>query len=241
MILNLYEISLPRAGRRIAIFMTLVISMACGIPDTSASRVAAPADTITVAKAFLNMPQQDLDLLSRSMRQDMLDYMEQRDSVYKKANIYMGLSWIETMQPGYMKVHLSDVSSLQIKLLPRQGRALPVVMTLYTIDDGNGTADTTLKFFDNAMQPLPTSGFMKIPDPEDFYNIPKDSPVGTKDLEEAFPFYTVCLTADPATGDLTGILTSSNALSIEEANRLSKYIRPELHWKWDGRRMQLQK
>lgn len=207
----------------------------------AAARTASPVDTITAAKAFLRMPQQDLDLLSLSMRQDMLDYMEQRDSVYKKANIYMGLSWIETLKPDYMSVHLSDVSTLQIKLLQPGGKGLPVVMTLYTVDDGDGTADTTLKFFDNAMRPLPSSKFIRIPDPRDFYIIPKDAPVDIRDIEEALPFYTIALTTDPATGDLTGRLTSANGLTIEQAEKFRPYLRPELRWIWDGRRMQLQK
>lgn len=198
-------------------------------------------DTITAAEAFLNMPQQDLDLLTKSMRQDMLDYMVERDSIYKKTNIYMGQSWIETMKPDYLLIRLSEVSSLQIKLLKQPGNKLPIVMTVYTIDDGNGTADSTLKFFNNSMQELPTSKFITLPQPKDFYNLHKDSPVSARELEEEMPFNTIQLTINPVSGDLTGELTSANGLTREQADRLNPYLRRELNWVWNGKKMLLQK
>lgn len=204
-----------------------------------AKKTTVAVDTVTAAKAFLLMPQQDLDLLTKSMRQDMLDYMVERDSIYKKANIYMGLSWIEVMKPDYMRVHLSDVSSLQIKLLKQDGNPLPLVMTVYTIDDGNGTADSTVKFFNNAMQELPTAKFLALPDPKEFYNIPKDSPVSRRDIEDAMPFYTMDFTINPATGALCGRLTSADGLSHEQSERFKPYIRPELNWTWTGKKMKL--
>lgn len=228
-----------RLARGLRTCALLAVTAMAIIPG-AAARPKVAADTITAAEAFLKMPQQDLDLLSLSMRQDMLDYMVERDSVYKKSNIYMGLSWIETMRPDYMSVHLSDVSSLVINLLP-QGKRLPLVMTLYTIDDGNGTSDTTVKFFDNSMQELPTAKFLKVPDPKDFYNIPKDSEITEKDIEEEMPFYTIEMTVNPTTGELTGRLTSADGLSPEQKHRLSPYIRKELHWIWTGKRMKLQK
>lgn len=217
------------------IFAMMIMAVAF-MPASAKNRVAA--DTITAAKAFLKYPQQDLDLLTESMRQDMLDYMVERDSIYKKSNIYMGLSWIETMKPDYMSIHLSDVSSLQIKLLPCPGR-LPIVMTLYTVDDGNGTADTTVKFFDNSMKQLPTDRYLKVPAPKDFYDVRKDAPVSVKDIEDEMPFYTIAMTVNPSTGALTGRLTSADGLSPEQQRLLSPYIRQTLLWTWTGRRMKL--
>lgn len=217
----------------------VLLVMAMSIPAARAGRVKTPADTITAATAFLRIPQQELDLLSLSMRQDMLDYMQQRDSVYKKANIYRGLSWIETLKPDYISVHLSEVSSLQIKLLPLKGSGLPLVMTVYTIDDGNGTADSTVSFYDNSMRPLPTGKYLKTPDPKDFYDIPKDAPVSRHDMEEAFPFYTFCMKVDPESGNLTGELTSANMLTLEQSELLKPYLRTALHWDWTGKNFRL--
>ncbi|MDE6009817.1 MAG: DUF3256 family protein [Muribaculaceae bacterium] len=233
--------SLSRVGLRTILMVAVGCAFVFGAAEMKARKPAIPAEPITVGKAFLLIPQQDLDLLTMSMRQDMLDYMEQRDSIYKKANVYMGLSWIEKMEPGYMRVRLSDVSDLQIKLLPLTKSTLPLVMTVYTIDDGNGTADSTVKFFDNAMQEIPTSKFISLPRPDDFYDIPKDSPVSRKDIEEAMPFYTMAVTVNPQTGALTGRMTSANSLTREEEERLKPYLRKELRWSWNGSKMQLMK
>lgn len=209
------------------------------IPAMRAGRVKTATDTITAATAFLEMPQQELDLLTRSMRQDMLDYMQQRDSVFKKANIYRGLSWIETLKPDYISVRLSEVSSLQIKLLSPKGSGLPLVMAVYTIDDGNGTADSSVSFYDNSMRRLPTGKYFKVPEAKDFYIIPKDSPVSRRELEEILPFYTFSISVDPATGNLTGSMTSSNLLTLEQSERLKPYLRETLHWDWTGKNFRL--
>lgn len=235
----LSKISSPvNSYRRIILMMVFALTISMPV---IARKSIAVVDTITAGKAFLLMPQQDLDLLSKSMRQDMLDYMEQRDSIYKKANVYMGLSWIEVLRPDYMRVHLSNVSSLQIKLLHYDKSKLPLVMTVYTIDDGNGTADSTVKFFDNSMQELPTQKFLTLPKPEVFYNIPKDAPITRRDIEDVMPFYTMSITVNPQNGALTGKLTSANGLTIEEAEKFKPYIHPELQWTWTGTKMHLMK
>lgn len=228
-------------GNAFAVWCSLMIASIIGPMGVEAKKPVITVDTITAAKAFLLMPQQDLDLLTKSMRQDMLDYMEERDSIYKKANIYMGLSWIEEMKPDYMRIHLSEVSSLQIKLLKQTGNSLPLVMTVYTINDGNGTGDSTVKFFNNSMQELPTAKFITLPEPKVFYKIPHKSPMTQRDIEDVMPFYTIEYTINPINGALTGRLTSADGLNSEENERLKPYIKPELLWKWTGRKMELQK
>ncbi len=209
------------------------------LSEAKGAEARMTTDTITAAKAFLKMPQQDLDLLTNSMRQDMLDYMQLRDSVYKKANIYMGLSWIEQLTPDYIRVHLSDVSSLQIRLLDRKGSELPLVMAIYTVDDGNGTADSTVSFFDNDMKQLPASKFLPLPDPKNLYDIRKDSPLSLSDLEKLMPFATISFTVDPESGNLTGTPTSANRLTVEQAEKVKPYLRKQLYWDWDGKRYRL--
>jgi hypothetical protein len=223
----------------LAILLSVIFAPAPAEAKKSDMQVAV--DTITAAQAFLRMPQQDLDLLSTSMRRDMLDYMEQRDSVYKKANVFMGLSWIEEMRPDYIKVHLSDVSNLVIKVLPDSKGGLPVVMSIYTIDDGNDTADSTVKFFSNSMQPLAAKKLMKMPDPTEFYNLPKDAPLSKRDLEQMLPFYTIAFSVSPDSDVMTGQLTSANLLSTEQSEQIKPYLHSKLIWRWDGRKMQLEK
>lgn len=239
MIRHLSEISRRHARSLRATALAICCLALSFLSEAEGAKTAIATDTITAARAFLEMPQQDIDLLTRSMRQDMLDYMQLRDSVYKKANIYMGLSWIERLTPDYIQVHLSDVSQLQIRLLDRKGSSLPVVMAIYTIDDGDGTADSTVSFFDNDMKPLPTSKFLRLPDPKDLYDIPKDAPLSLRDIEEIMPFATIKYTVSPESGRITGTLTSANRLTVEEAEKVKPYLRKELLWDWDGKRYRL--
>ncbi|MBD5369667.1 MAG: DUF3256 family protein [Bacteroides sp.] len=209
-------------------------------PASAASKKAVTAvDTITAAGAFLRIPDQDLDIILPGARRDMVDYME-ADSIRKTRNIYGGLSWIEDMTPGYMKVHLTDVSSLQVKILPLGKDPAGMVMTIYTVSDGEGTgADSALKFYTPAMQELKLEKHFHTPDPKAFYRIPKDAPVTLKELEETVPFYTMEFTTGPSTTTLKGRVTADDHLTDEERRRIAPYRVADLLWIWDGRRYRL--
>ena len=57
---------------------------------------AEKADTISLRRAFIDFPSPALDLLTRSMRLDMLDYYE-ADSIYRVKNALEGLSSLDTV------------------------------------------------------------------------------------------------------------------------------------------------
>ena len=201
-----------------------------------------------IAKAFRLIPDRDLDILTKPVRQDMVIYME-NDSIYKARNIYTGFSWIEKMTPDYMSVHLTDVSNLQIKRLSTKKAGNPLIMTIYTIAGDSDTADSTIKFYtladpasgDATLTELPLKKYFKLPDPKCFYDMKaggKDSSkdkMTLKDILEEMPFHTVAYTISPDSDQLTGYLTMSNYLTLESRKLIDPYIRPELKWYWDGK------
>lgn len=201
-----------------------------------------------VAKAFSLIPDADLDILTKDMRNEMTIYME-NDSIYRIRNIYGGLSWIEEMNEDYLRVHLTDVSTLQIKALPYDKKGINLIMTIYTIAGEPETADSTIGFY-NLLNPdsaeamltaLPANKFFRLPDPKDFYDIKAGNLKDGKrkltmgEIMEEMPFHTVDYTISPKGTDLCGRLTISNYLTMEARKRLEPYIRPELHWIWDGK------
>lgn len=218
--------------------------------------IAVEADSIPsyeiIAKAFRLIPDRDLDILTKPVRQDMVIYME-NDSIYKARNIYTGFSWIEKMNPDYMRVHLTDVSNLQIKRLPTKKMGNPLIMTIYTIAGDSDTADSTIKFYtladpaseDATLTELPMKKYFKLPDPKYFYDMKSGEEASLKekmklkDILEEMPFHTVAYTISPDSDQLTGRLTVSNYLTLETRKRLEPYIREELRWDWDGKSFKL--
>ncbi|MDE6271678.1 MAG: DUF3256 family protein [Muribaculaceae bacterium] len=219
-----------------------------GVIAASGETDAAPDSTSLVAQAFALIPDADLDILTKEMRKEMTIYME-NDSVYRIRNIYSGQSWIDEMNQDYIRIHLTNVSNLQIKSLPYDKKGINLIMTIYTISGDPETADSTIKFYnlvnpespDASLTELPIKNFFKLPNPKDFYDLKAGDlkSAGRKmsmdDIMEEMPFHTIEYSISPKGSDLTGRLTISNYLTMEARKRLEPYMRPELHWAWDGK------
>lgn len=204
--------------------------------------IPASEDPGCAAYAFLKMPRQYLDILTISMREEMVIYME-ADSVLRDLNVYMGESWIEKMTQDYIKVHLSDASDIAIKVLPltnaKNGK--PLFMSLYTVTADNSTSDTTIKFFiedgNGELQEQPLERYFKLPEPGSFYDFPTSmSREQKQEIFDLMPFYTVKYSIGPLTDTLTGRLTISEYLTIENKEKVEKYLNPVKTWFWDGRK-----
>lgn len=213
----------------------------------AASKAAEEKEMPTSAMAFLNIPETDLDILAPSQRNEMIIYM-MNDSIYKRRNIFSGLSWIEKMTPDYMKVHLTDVSSLQIKILPqsKSKNGQNLVMTIYTIAGETDTADSTIKFYNMnvfgpdsiAIAELPSRKFFTLPDPKKFYNEEKIKTDGEhlSEMMQEMPFHTIAYEISEEGNTLTGKLTIDNYLTTEQRDRIDPYLIRTLRWQWNGKK-----
>lgn len=225
----------------------------------NADSIASEEIPFSAADAFTAIPRQYLDILTISMRRDMVDYM-MADSIRKQPNVFRDFSWIEEMNPTYMRVHLTDASSLQIKILPgkeinKNGSAKkdgkkgfePLVMTIYTVEADGGVADSTIKFFTKEMQELPLEKYFELPDPKSFYEFPKGKVNGKKVDRQAIydliPFYTIKynISRNPNSNELKGELTIIDYLTLEQAKEVKPYLRPNKTWQWQKEKFQLQK
>lgn len=219
--------------RRIAAILTLT-----GALSASAGVVAAPTDTISVRRAFVDMPSSILDILNRSTRLDMLDYYD-ADSIWQAPNSMEGRSVLRAVTPSFIDVQITNVSQLQVKTLPwKKG---DVVAVSYTISSAGNADDSELRFFNSSMEMLPTSKFFPAPSLRDYVDIPKGSPMTMHDIEELIPFPTVRydLSADSPT--IRATLTVGEYLTREALAKVKPYLRRERVYTWDGSRFRLQK
>lgn len=198
-------------------------------------------DSNVIASAFQEIPDRDLDLLTKQMRWEMAVYME-ADSIYKQRNIFSGLSWIEKMTDDYMSVHLTNVSNLTLKRLDAPKlKSGYVVMSIYTITGENDTADSTIKFYTpespdtTSLLTLPTKRFFRIPSPSDFFIEDKNGRMSRKALEALLPFHTVAYEISPSGDTLIGRPTIANYLTQELRAQIEPYLAKELKWEWDGK------
>ena len=207
------------------------------IPILSIAKKSEAPDTISVRRAFLEMPAMVLDLIPKDTRGDMLIYFD-NDSIWEAQNALDGRSKLMEVTPDYLKVNVTSVSQLQLKVL--HGKKGDVVMSIYTVgtEDG-GTIDSDIRFFDTSMSELDGSKYLSIPQLKDFFEFPKGSSTKMSDIEEMMPFYTLMADASPESEEITMTLTPDGFLSVEDMNLVRLFMKPTLKYSWDGNKMKI--
>lgn len=195
------------------------------------SFAAAPRDSLTARKVFAEAPLEVLDMLRTSVRLDMLDYYTQADSIITVQDALGGKSRFEIVTDDYMKVSVSPVSTLEIKVLPYKNGQ--IAMTLYTVGGDSIASDTKVDFFDANLNPLPASRFLTPPDPITFFNI-KGSGITMTDLREWMPFQTLAYSAGKDDSSLTMTITTLQTLPKETREKLSAVLIPQRKAVWTG-------
>ena len=214
-------------------------------PDISApadavrpdAELATPGNVASVKDAFIAFPASYLGILPTDSRLDMIDYAEMGKLRHAVRNAYYGESWIETYSPGYMKVHITDVSSLRIRML-KDHKGKNIVMAIYTVDGTGVIPDSEILFFDDGMRQLRTEKYFRLPDTKSFWNIPDDRE-RAKELKQTLaeaPFYAVAYTIEPEEDLLTGNVASISYLSDEQKSRLDPLMVRTLRFRWNGKR-----
>lgn len=175
-------------------------------------------EPLTASKVFAEAPLEVLDMLRPSTRLDMIDYYTQADSLVTVQNALVGPSKLDLVAPDYIKVSITPVSTLEIKILPIKKDQ--IIMTLYTVGNDSLAADTQVKFFDSSMKPLPTDKYLIAPALRAFFNF-KNSSLKESDLAEKIPFESITYSTGPGDTPLTSTLTTLKTLSQEDQDLLT--------------------
>lgn len=184
---------------------------------------------LTARKVFENINTSALEILPKSTRLDMLDYWDV-DSIYKASNVMEGLSWLEKVTSDYLKVVITPVSELEIKILPeKKGN---IVMTVYTVGDDVQAQDSKIIFYDENLAELPTQKYLEFPQIKDFFEIPKGSTTKMKEIEEMIPFPTIAFSANSDNDNLEARLTVSQYINQDDWNIARLFAKPFITLEW---------
>lgn len=214
----------------------ILIIIMVALPLLCRAKESAP-DTISVRRAFIEMPSGVLDLLSQDARLNMLDYYDVDSLRYKAINNLRGDSRIEELKPGYIRVALTPVSSIQLKVL-KMTNGRDIVMSIYTTGLGNDR-DSKVEFFDASLRKLETSKFLPDLKLKDFFSIPKGYQTSMKDIEEMIPFYSVWYEASAGSSTISGRLGYQEAVTLEDAKIIDMFALPSLTLGWNGKKFTL--
>ena len=223
--------SRPLTRKWLVTAFCLAVSIA-GHTAVYGSDAASAADTLTSLKVFADLPLEVSEMLRQSTRLDMIDYYTQADSLLSATNALGGESRFEVVAPDYLKVAVTPVSTLEVKIL-KSGKK-PVVMTLYTTGDESMARDTDVRFFDAELKPLDTAKFLKAPRLTDFFTL-KGSGISEDELRGKVPYMAVEYSLGPESDTLTARLTTLSVISEEDRDLLTDILAPAISAAWKGK------
>lgn len=201
--------------KRILLTISLALALA----------LSAAAGTLTARQAFLLVPDSLLDLLPVTTRSVMAEKYRPDSTIYVR-NALGGRSAVEAMDSTYIRVRLTAVSTMQLKVLPGR-KDDSIIGMAYTISGPE--ADSELFFFDSNMQPMRTSAIVKALTMKDFFN---GSGKQLREVEDAIPFPCVEYSFSPADTGLTATLTNIGMVPREQRAAIEALSRGPLHLDW---------
>lgn len=215
----------------IRMVVVMALAVASAIPCHAAGEEEGKKE-FAVRDLFVELQSPALEILKKTTRLDMLDYWD-ADSIYKATNAMEGLSWLENVTPGYLKVRVTPVSTLELKVLPvKKGN---VVMSVYTVGGESQAEDSQIDFYDEDGTPLDAGKYFTAPDLSRFFDIPKGSLTSMKEIRGMIPFPTVAYGASPDNDALSARLTVGEYMDVDNYNIIKLFLKPEVILEWKGK------
>lgn len=203
-----------------------------GVSAMSAGQSPLPDAPLTALRVFADIPLDVLDMLRPSTRLDMIDYYEHADSLWSAPNALGGNSRFLEVADDYLRVEVTSVSTLEVKILPVKNNK-KLVMTLYTIETDDGVKDTGVRFFDESLNPVFDNRLIKSPDLTRFFTL-KGSGISEKELRKLIPVVAVWYSTGAGDTPLTAVLTSLEILPQETREKLKPHLIQSLSSSWKG-------
>lgn len=223
--------------RRAGAIAIMVACAAVSLLSAHAGAAKTAPRTLSADSVFVQLPHSVLEILSRSTRMDMLDYYR-ADSTYTATNLVDGTSELEMVTSDYLKVKLTDVSSMEIKILPLS-KGGDIAGVSYTVNSTGTQADSQLFFFDSDLNPIPVKKVFSMPELKHFFKIDKGCHTSMKEIEEMVKFPTISFSFSPDNTSLTADLTVGGFMDPDDFNLIKIFMTGPLVYKWDGKQFRL--
>jgi len=171
------------------------------------------------------IPQKYLEVADAQELQNAVQYG------VEPSNKFGGKSHIDTVTDNYIKVRITQSSTLQLKRLKGK-KETELYVAVYTV---YGPApDSSIAFFDKDLNELPAKKYLKMPHTKDFFSIPKGSITHMDELLQMLPFECVEATLSPADDNLVLNLMAEDYVSHDDWNIMRLFLTPNLTYTWDN-------
>ena len=172
---------------------------------------------------FVNLPDSIEPLLTKVNKEDCVDFLDSGMKAVVK-NRFDRSAELKVLTSDYLQMQLSDVSTLELKLLPLKDSVCVICMVKTVCASA---CDSDIRFFDTKWNELDASDFLKYPVEDAFY-LPSDSL--TDDVQELRAKADICLMKASLSADdssLTWEYTTPLTLHKDDREKLIALLRKE--------------
>lgn len=184
------------------------------------------SDAQNMKTIFVNLPDSIEPLLTKVNREDCVDFLESNMRAVVK-NRFNNSAELKTLTADYLKIQLTAVSVMELKLLPLKDSTSVVCMVKTVCAP---TCDSEIRFFDTSWTELDVSDFLQIPSDEMFYQ----SLDSLKSLQVKPDMLLMEASLSPDNYSLVFENTTLLTMNKEDREKIISYLRKEpvaMEWK----------
>lgn len=190
----------------------------------------SPAKAQEMRTIFIEMPDSVIPLLTHSNRADCVDFLDAKMRA-RVTNRLDGHSELLQLTTDYLKMQLTDHTSLQMKLLPRTSGDTIICMIKTVCAEA---CDSRIQFYTKKWQQIsPCTKLFKKPRIKDFFT-------NDNSLEKILriaDMYLVELTLSPLQTTIKANYTMPAYMSHEDSTFVTKSMHP-IEYQWTGKRFE---
>lgn len=184
-------------------------------------------------QVFISMPESIEPLLTKVNREDCVDFIDSNMKAVVK-NRFDHDSELKVLTDNYLLLQLTDVSTLEMRLLPLAD-SIQVICMVKTVC--GSACDSEVRFFDTQWKELDGKEYFRFPKEEQFY-LPLDS-IGREysELRSKADMYLMKVALSSKEAELLVEYATPSYLNEEDSSKLSTYLRKEpIVYEWtEGR------
>lgn len=178
---------------------------------------------------FVSDPGYLFEMLDKSQRMDILDYYNSGKKVDAQ-NLLGGISRIEEMTPEYIKLQMTESSTVELRMFVtgKQDTLLVAIRTLAA-----PAFDSQITMYDEGWNPVVLDKYFKSPSTKDFLQDADNREVADILSRIEFPLVAASFTPE---GCVEMRLTVGDYMDAEQFAELKPRLKEKLSYYWDGKR-----
>lgn len=180
---------------------------------------------------FVQMPDSILPLLTKVNREDCVDFLANN----MKAVVTNRLdrhSEMKVLTDNYFQMQLTDVSVLEMKLLPLND-SVKIICEVKTVSAP--VCDSQIRFYDTKWNRLQTSDYFRVPAEDAFYSVSDSLGSVPAEIRKKADMFMVKFALNPDQEIITMEYMTPYYLNEEDREKLSPYLsKDSVVYKWEN-------